>query len=85
MSINNDTLQLLQDKIWHVIKSEKTFKNQNLVSNYKSHFEYILRKNDIIKLGRIKFLIRDMNICDGSFKTSGETFKLIEEYKYITH
>jgi hypothetical protein len=79
MSINNETLQGLQDKIWHVIKSSD---NTTSASNYyKSNFEYILRKNDIVKLGRIKFLIRDINIVDGKYETSTETFKLVEEYK----
>jgi hypothetical protein len=79
MPIHNDTLQMLQDKLWHVIKHEKN----NNISNYKSRFEYVLRKNDIIKLGRIKFLIRDLNIVNGFYETTVETFKLVEEYKYI--
>jgi hypothetical protein len=79
MSINNEALQLLQDKLWHVIKSEKS--NNNLVSNYKSSFEYVLRRNDIVKLGRIKFVIKDINIVEGDYKTTADTFKLIEEYK----
>jgi hypothetical protein len=79
MPINNKTLEELQDKIWYVIKNNTLNSNPNINNCYKSNFEYVLQKNDIIKLGRIKFLIRDMNICEGSYKTSVETFKLYQE------
>jgi hypothetical protein len=79
MPINNDTLQELQEKIWHVIKTNNSNNNEN--TQYQSKFEYVLRKNDIIKLGRIKFLIRDMNIVDANYQTTDETFKLYQEHE----
>ena len=59
LSISNDNLTSLQDKIWNVIKSNNLNNNTNIINNsrFLSNFQYCLRKNDIIKLGRIKFLI----------------------------
>ena len=57
LTINNETLESLQEQIWYVIK-QKTYKTQKYTSNYI----YELKKNDIIKLGRIKFIVKDMNI-----------------------
>lgn len=51
----------------------------NTNNSYLSQYKYELRKNDIIKLGRIKFLIRDMNIVDGSYITTEETFRPYQE------
>jgi len=69
LPVNNQTLQDLQEKIWYVVKSNNT--NES----YASNFTYELKKNDIIKLGRIKFWVKDMNICDGEFTTTYETFR----------
>ena len=69
MSINNQTLQDLQEKIWFVVKS------YNTNNTYMSHYTYELKKNDIIKLGRIKFWVKDMNICDGTYDTKEEIFR----------
>ena len=79
MPVNNDTLQDLQEKIWYVIKSNNS--NCQINSCYQSNFQYILKKNDIIKLGRIKFLIRDMNIVEGNYLVSSETFKQYQEFE----
>jgi hypothetical protein len=78
MPINNTTLQDLQEKIWYVIK---TTSQANSGNAYQSNFEYVLKKNDIIKLGRIKFLIRDMGVVDGEYDTSVETFRLYQEFE----
>jgi hypothetical protein len=79
MPINNKTLQDLQEKLWYVIKSNNNNTNINIIPTYKSSFRYILKRNDIIKLGRIKFLIRDMNLLEGTYDTTYETFRLYEE------
>jgi len=47
--------------------------------SYMSNFYYELKKNDIIKLGRIKFVVKDMNIVDGSFGVTKEIFKPYQE------
>jgi len=76
MSKNNKTLTDLQEKIWYVVEANKistSIFNNKLNVSFNKNFE--LKRNDIIKLGRIKFLIREMNVVDGSFNTSSETFK----------
>ncbi len=83
MPINNTTLTDLQEKLWYVIKGNNTAANTNINPSYKSSFQYVLKKNDIIKLGRIKFLVRDINIVEGSYETSVETFRLYQEHEYI--
>jgi hypothetical protein len=51
----------------------------NSNNSYLSSYRYQLRKNDIIKLGRIKFLIKDLNIADGAYQTTQETFRPYQE------
>lgn len=80
LKVNNKTMQDLQDKIWHVIKASNlsgnndnnkvSCKNKKFVSNY----QYTLKKNDIIKLGRIKYLVKDLNIVNHKVESSRETF-----------
>jgi len=79
LKVNNQTMQDLQDKIWHVIKASNL--NTNNTENIKlenkkflSNFQYTLRKNDIIKLGRIKYLVKDLNIVNNQIEISRETF-----------
>ncbi len=80
LKVNNKTMQDLQDKIWHVIKSSSNLNGiipNNSSSNVRkfiSNFQYTLRKNDIIKLGRIKYLVKDLNIVNHNVQTSKETF-----------
>jgi hypothetical protein len=79
LPINNDTLTNLQEKIWYVVKPNPINNNNNNAtstnSQFQSSFIYVLKKNDIIKLGRIKFVIRDMNIIDKSVEKTPEIFK----------
>ena len=79
LPINNDTLANLQEKIWYVVKPNPINNNNNNAtatnSQFQSNFIYVLKKNDIIKLGRIKFVIRDMNIIDKSVEKTPEIFK----------
>jgi hypothetical protein len=83
LPVNNQTLADLQDKIWHVVKTNNSNVNvMNTNVSYLSNYQYTLRKNDIIKLGRIKFLVRDMNIVDGNYSTTQETFKPYSEFEY---
>lgn len=53
----------------------------NTNSGYMSSFQYELRKNDIIKLGRIKFVIKDLNLVNGNFITTEQTFRPCLEYE----
>ena len=79
LKVNNQTMQDLQDKIWHVIKSSNLNSNidNNIISSNKifiSNYQYTLKKNDIIKIGRIKYLVKDLNIVNHNIETSRETF-----------
>jgi hypothetical protein len=72
-----DNINDLQNKIWYVIKPE----DQNAVFNDS----YDIKINDIIKLGRVKYVITEMKL--GSQLLSIEkdvphpVFNLIGEYK----
>ena len=82
MVVNNETLTNLQDKIWLVIKSNSDNNlNENFL-DYMSNFNYVLKKNDIIKLGRIKFLIRDLFIKEKSTEATKPIFKSYTECLY---
>jgi len=87
LNINNDTLTDLQEKIWHVIKSNNINNNANnsntMNVNFTSNFQYCLKKNDIIKLGRIKFLIREINIIGVEVDKTQEIFKNYKECNFI--
>ena len=78
MEVNNKTLQELQEKIWYVIKSSSNFFNDSAQTQYDKRFiskyQYCLRKNDIIKLGRIKYLVKDLGLVNGYSETAQETF-----------
>jgi hypothetical protein len=70
----------LQEKIWFVVKqNQSNLSVVNSNNSFMSQYKYELKKNDIIKLGRIKFLIKDMNIVDGSYISTEETFKPFTE------
>lgn len=73
--INNTTLTDLQEKIWHVLSNSKS--NANQLENYQ--YNKPLRKNDILKLGRIKFLVLDINVINKKTEESEQTFKLYKE------
>ena len=76
LEVNNKTLQELQEKIWYVIKSNnKSFNNSmHIDKRFISKYTYCLRKNDIIKLGRIKYLVKDLGLVNGYSETAQETF-----------
>lgn len=70
----------MQEKIWHVVKSNNPNAPMlNTNKSYSSNFVYELKKNDIIKLGRIKFVVKEMNMVDGSFNVTKEIFKPYQE------
>jgi len=82
LNINNENLTDLQEKIWHVIVSKphnNTTNNVNMNVGFVSKFHYCLKKNDIIKLGRIKFLVREINIIGGNAEKTQEIFKNYKE------
>jgi len=62
------------------INMEQNEKNINKINNnfwfviHNKNKKYFLLKNDIIKLGRIKFIVKDMNIVGKEILKSNETF-----------
>jgi len=83
LNITNENLTDLQEKIWHVIVSKPHNNNTNnnitVNSGFVSKFSYCLKKNDIIKLGRIKFLVREINIIGATVDKTQEIFKNYKE------
>jgi len=78
LPINNDTLTNLQEKIWYVVKPNPiNGNNANAANNtqFQSNFQYTLKKNDIIKLGRIKFVVKDLNVIDKNLEKTVEVFR----------
>lgn len=79
ININN-----MQNKIWYVIKQEElAIENSNLIINPND--AYNIKINDIIKLGRVKYAISEINI-NNELKTldkdvSHPVFDLIYDYK----
>ena len=54
----------LSNKIWYVLKSEDTQNSTNLQTINNINEDYNLCKNDIIKLGRVKYALNDVHIPD---------------------
>lgn len=79
LPVNNSTLTDLQEKVWYVVKNVNT--SILAKTNYFSNYQYILKKNDIIKLGRIKFVVKDLNIVDGSYTSTSQTFRPYFEHE----
>ena len=53
----------LQNKIWYIIKPENQQPNNNQNPNIQNENEsFELKLNDIMKLGRIKYVITDLNL-----------------------
>jgi hypothetical protein len=49
------------------------------LGSFSSNYTYSLKKNDIIKLGRIKFIVREINIIGATIEKSAEIFKHYKE------
>ena len=89
MNPNEENINNLQNKIWYIIKSEdlnnnvNSQQNQNII-NENDFAE--LKLNDIMKLGRVKYAITEVNI--NNVKSSidqadpeNQVFDLIPEFK----
>lgn len=73
LPINNETVTALQDQIWQVVKANSITANSK-PNRYHSNYIYELKKNDILKLGRVKFVVKDINIAGKKLEESEETF-----------
>jgi hypothetical protein len=59
---NEENIQNLQNKIWYILPNEnnENVKNKQTITNINKN--YYLCKNDIIKLGRVKYAINEIHI-----------------------
>jgi hypothetical protein len=76
----------LQNKIWYVIKQEDlNGQNTNLTTSISTNDTYDIKINDVIKLGRVKYVITEMKLGN-ELKTiekdvPNPVFNLICDYK----
>jgi hypothetical protein len=83
ININN-----MQNKIWYVIKQEDNLNNNNTGNNstsVNSNELYDIKINDVIKLGRVKYAISEINL-NGNLESIDKdvkkpVFDLIYDYK----
>lgn len=85
MQPSEENINELQNKIWYIIKQEENAKNVNQnasIQNENESFE--IQLNDVIKLGRIKYVITDLKLNDvlSSIEDdeSKAIFKLIHDH-----
>lgn len=85
MSPTEENINELQNKIWYIIKPDNV-QNENSqnpsIINENEYFE--LKLNDVIKLGRVKYVITDLSMNDIltsiEDNDSRSVFKLIHEH-----
>jgi len=93
MRADEENINVLQNKIWYVIKGEDLNTNQNsqqtnqIIKNENDFAE--LKLNDIIKLGRVKYVITEVKLNGklSSIEQSSpdtQVFELIYEYNKQT-
>lgn len=80
LKVNNQNLTSLQDKLWFVLKAPCEL---NTKINYRSNYDYSLKLNDILKLGRIKFQVKHINILGKTVEKSEMVFKPYEDAEII--
>lgn len=79
---------MLQNKIWYVVKSDPNGNTQQ-GQVFKNENDYVeLKLNDIIKLGRVKYVITEKKINGNKESIEQNTigsqvFQLIYDYKYL--
>ena len=52
----------LSNKIWYVLKNDPIQSNQSTQTIFNTNDDYYLCKNDVIKLGRVKYSLNEINI-----------------------
>jgi len=92
MQATEQNINDLQNKIWYVIKQEEGVNPLantpiNICTSSCMNDVYDLKINDIIKLGRVKYAITEINLygilesIDKDFTSKNSVFNLISEYK----
>lgn len=84
LPINNQTLIDLQEQVWYVVKQSDDVQD-GIMRRFYSNYEYELKENDIIKLGRIKFVVKKLSIVGHEIKTTKETFSNYENSEEKTN
>ena len=76
LEINNTNIELINKYIWYVINSED--------SSFNKNEDYYLSVNDIIKLGKVKYIVKEIYIKNNLKKINEDKkpkiFKLIPNY-----
>ncbi len=86
MNATEQNINDLQNKIWYVIKQEDSNGSNGTNPPVSTNDVYDIKINDIIKLGRVKYAITEINL-NGVLQSidkeaSGNSvFNLISEYK----
>ena len=65
---NEENITNLNNKIWYIVNQEQMLNSPNNNHFHNINKDYYITKNDVIKLGRIKFIINEVNICSGQEK-----------------
>jgi hypothetical protein len=86
MTPSESNINEIQNKIWFVIKHE----DNNITENLNSGM-HELKLNDVIKLGRVKYVITELNLNLGKNYTKylgykrehKPVFQLVSDYKYF--
>jgi hypothetical protein len=86
MQATEQNINDLQNKIWYVIKQEDlTGQVNNNTTSLSTNDTYDIKINDVIKLGRVKYVITEMKLGN-TLQTvekhvSNPVFNLICDYK----
>ena len=76
LKYNSDNCSYLNNKLWYVVKSDELEKSKN------NDEEYYLNENDIIKLGKVKYVVKKINIQSRDNSYESEAPIAIKEIKY---
>ena len=71
----------LSNKIWYVLKNDPTLSNNSNQTITNTNDDYYLCKNDVIKLGRVKYALNEINIPSRQNNIDRST-PLTDETKY---
>ena len=58
-------ISILNNKIWYIINNDRLFSYQTSINHFhNTNKDYFITKNDIIKLGRVKYIVSEINNHD---------------------
>ena len=72
----------LNNKIWFIINNDHNLNNQISPNHFHNiNKDYYITKNDIIKLGRVKYIVSEVNMYDNANEEKVENLNIIGEGK----